>query len=90
MVIMFNENDTAFIDIHYLRILASLASCFLIMKVYDWMRLFERTSFYILLIQETISDIRSFMLLFILGLLMFGMPLTMLDKNRNDDIDMQI
>ena len=48
-------------------------------KGYDWMRLFEKTSFYIMLIEETIADVSPFLLLLIISLLMFGFPMIMLD-----------
>ena len=50
----------------------------MLVKLFDWMRLFDNTSFYILLLQETLIDIGPFMLLFGLSLTMFGAPLTML------------
>ena len=41
-----------------LRLMAALASCILVIKVYDWLRLFEGTAFYIHLIDSTFKDIR--------------------------------
>lgn len=40
-----------------LRIVAAITSCSLMIKLYDWLRLFDGTSFYILLIAETMKDI---------------------------------
>ena len=37
-----------------LRLMAALASCVLIIKVYDWLKLFEGTAFYIHLIEYTL------------------------------------
>ena len=54
------------------------------MKGYDWMRLFERTAFYILLIQETIADVAPFLTLLVISLLMFGFPMIMLDLLVSD------
>ena len=51
------------------------------MKLFDWLRLFEETAFYVLLIGETIYDIRYFILLLMTTLIMFGVPLIMLDGN---------
>ena len=51
-------------------------------KVFDWLRLFEGTAFYILLVQETLKDVQSFMILLIAALMMFGMPMVMLNLNR--------
>ena len=67
------------INIQVLRILAAFAMCATLGKGYDWMRLFEKTSFYILLIEETIVDVSPFLLLLVISLLMFGFPMIMLD-----------
>ena len=64
-----------------LRIIAAIASCLTLMKLFDWLRLFEETAFYVLLIGETIYDIRYFILLLMTTLIMFGVPLIMLDGN---------
>ncbi len=47
----------SFISVSSLRAFASLASCLLIVKLYDWLRLFENTAPYILLTETTIADI---------------------------------
>ena len=41
------------IALETLRPVASVASCALLVKVFDWLRLFESTAFYIKLMQET-------------------------------------
>ena len=33
-----------------LRVLAAFASCFILVKMFDWLRLFEETAFYVLLV----------------------------------------
>ena len=64
-------------------IVMSAFVCFSMMvKALDWMRLFDKTAFYILLILETLKDIAGFLLLFFMSLMMFGIPMTMLDLNR--------
>jgi hypothetical protein len=65
-----------------LRPIAAIASCTLMIKVFDWLRLFEGTAFYILLVQETLKDIQAFMILLIAALMMFGVPMLMLNLNR--------
>ena len=55
------------------------------MKLFDWLRLFEDTGFYVLLVEETLYDIRFFLLLLLTTLMMFGVPLVMLDANSNDE-----
>ena len=73
------------ISLETLRIMAAIATFSMILKMYDWMRLFEATSFYILLIGETMNDIAAFMLLLGIALTMFGVPMMMLDLNRSNE-----
>ena len=65
--------------------MASFAICLLTLKIYDWLRLFETTSFFILLIGRTIIDIGPFMIFFMVALLAFGLPMSILDLNRSDE-----
>ena len=51
----------------------------------DWLRLFDKTSFYIRLIQETIYDILYFMIIFAAALWMFGNTMYMLQLNKDSD-----
>ena len=48
-------------------------------KTFYWMRLFTATSFYIRLIQETLSDIKFFLILFIFILMTFGNTLMVMN-----------
>ena len=52
------------------------------------MRLFDETSFYVLLIKTTLDDIGYFILLLIIALLMFGVPVLMLDMNSAEDAEL--
>ena len=54
-------------------------------KVLDWCKLFQPTSFFIKLIVETIVDIRYFVIIFIVALMMFGVPMYILNLNRGAD-----
>ena len=60
--------------------MGAIVSFFLISKSFDWLRIFEETSFYIKLIFATIKDIGSFMILFSVSLIMFAFPLTILNN----------
>ena len=51
----------------------------------DWCKLFGPTSFFVRLILETISDIKYFMIIFVVALMMFGMPMYILQLNRDED-----
>lgn len=75
------------LPIAYLRLAASIASCTLLIKVFDWLRLFEKTAFYILLVGETFVEISAFMILLFVALLMFGVPMIMLNLNRSKEDD---
>ena len=65
--------------------MAAIATCCLLAKVYDWLRLFKQTAFYILLINETLKDTGSFLILLFVALMMFGVPMIMLNLNREPD-----
>ena len=54
-------------------------------KLFDWLRLFEETAFYIKLVSKTLFDIRVFIILFLVGLAMFGSSIFMLHNNYSDD-----
>lgn len=57
-------------------------------KCFDWLRLFEGTSFYILLVGETFIDIAAFITILLVSLLTFGFPYHYL--NFNQDADSQL
>ena len=67
------------------RVMAALASLCLWIKVLDWCKLFDGTSFFIKLILETIIDIRYFSMIFVVSLMMFGTPMYILNMNRGVD-----
>jgi len=73
------------VPIEWLRIMAAIASFCMLAKVFDWLRLFEETAFYILLMSETLKDISSFLILLLTALMMFGVPMIMLNLNRSAD-----
>lgn len=74
----------AFLEIETLRSIASFASMLLIVKLYDWLRLFENTASYVLLTETTIADIRIFIILIVFSLMMFGVPVVILDLSRDE------
>ena len=65
--------------------IASLASMLIIVKFFDWLRLFESTAIMILLVKHTLIDIGHFMIVYFFALLMFGFPLVILNQNRSND-----
>ena len=58
---------------HWLRIIGAFVILLIGFKFFEWLRLFDNTSFYIKLLIATFKDIQSFMVLFIGILLTFGM-----------------
>ena len=67
--------------------MAALASLLLTSKIFDWLRLFDRTAFYVQLLGATLTQIKEFMLLFAVALLTFGLPLSMLNQTRQRYIE---
>ena len=52
--------------------MAAFSICFLWFKVFDWLRLFSGTAFFIELIKETLMSIRYFLLILFVWYMMFG------------------
>ena len=67
------------------RVFASVASMMIILKVFDWLRLFEATAYIILLVKHTLIDIGYFMIVILFALLMFGFPMVILNQNRSSE-----
>ena len=72
------------IDVQHLRVVAALASFCILASFFDWLRVFEQTAFYIMLLMETLNDIRAFVILIFISLMMFGVPMMMLNMNRSE------
>ena len=87
LVIVTSFKPLAFYSSETNKVIASIASCLLTFKVFDWLRLFENTAFFILLVRQTLIDIGSFLILIIFAWLTFGLPMVILNLNRdiNDD-----
>ena len=73
------------IDVQSLRLIAALASFALLVNIYDWLRLFQITGFFVTLVEKTLTDILPFMFLFALAMLAFGVPYALIDLNREDE-----
>ena len=69
-------------------ILAALTLFSLFIKCYEWLRIFEKTAFYIYLIAQTMQDILAFIVLFIASLFLFGFPTLMLNFYSFMDTDL--
>ena len=77
-------SEVDWVPVETLRLIAAVASCLLVIKIYDWLRLFETTSFYIQLVTLTIYDIGSFMILFSVALFMISIPVSIMNLSRSD------
>ena len=85
-LVMLTSFEPFFIfDVETLRAIASVASCTMMLKFIDWLRVFEPTAFYVLLMTETIRDTKIFIILILFALMMFGIPLSILNENRGEE-----
>ena len=85
LIIVVTRLAPEWIDRKNLVMIAALTSMTLIIKLIDWLRLFESTAFYVKLIIQTLSDIGYFMVLFGLAILLFTIPISILNLNRYKD-----
>ena len=67
------------------RVIASISVLLIWMKMFDWLRLFDTTTFYIKLIVVTLRDIMPFFMILPIFMLMFGTSLHILNLSRNED-----
>ena len=72
---LFDHDDT--IDLQ--RTFAAISICFLWFKVFDWLRLFDGTAFFIILIEETLNAIRHFLIILFVWYMMFGSAIYILN-----------
>ena len=66
------------------RIFSAIAAVCLWMKVLDWLRLFDRTAFFIALYQETIKGVASFLIIMSVWYMTFGTAFYIINLNRVD------
>ena len=74
-----------FPDIDTRRVICSILVCIIWAKMFDWLRMFDATAFYIKLIKATVTDIWPFFIIFPIFLFTFGSSLYILSTNRDDD-----
>ena len=67
------------------RVIASVSCLLIWMKMFDWLRLFDATSFYIKLIIQTIKDIMPFMAIFPFFMFTVGTSVYILNMEREED-----
>lgn len=86
-IVAMNLHSSHNVNTDMIRVVAAVSVFLLWMKMFDWLRLFEPTSFYIKLVTATFSDMSSFMLLFLTGLAMFGSSMYMLQLSSQSSKD---
>ena len=67
--------------------MSALVAFSMMIKLFDWMRLFSETAHYVTLIFETLSDSASFIIILIANLMLFGVPMSIIDLNRSEEND---
>ena len=85
LILLMTSTKVAIMPVESQRIVAAFACCFTLIKLFDWLRLYEDTGFYVRLVQVTIYDVRFFLLLLFATLMMFGFPVLMIDGNSKQD-----
>ena len=65
-----------------LRLMSCVVGLEVWFKMFDWMRILDSTAFYIKLIQQTLSDIVPFFMIFPVFLATFGTPIYILSSSR--------
>ena len=83
-VIMFLKNDDALLTHWTTGAIRSLALLTLWSNFFDWLRLFDKTSFYIKLVERTFIDIVQFLVLFIIALSMIGSAMYALEQGTSE------
>ena len=63
------------------RTVASLTVLIAWVKVFDWLRLFDETAFYMKLMRQTFIDMTSFVLIYFVGLAMVGSSMYIMQMN---------
>ena len=71
------------------RYIASISTVLMCIKIIDWLRLFDKTSFYISLINDTLHSIKSFMVIIFMCYMLFGTCLYIFSLNP-DDYDIMV
>ena len=64
-----------------MRVIVSLIIPLMGIKFFEWLRLFDKTSFYIKLLLSTFKDITAFIILFLGSLYTFGLAIYFVAQN---------
>ena len=80
--IAFTLFDFEFMDANKQRTWAAISICFLWLKLFDWMRLFDGTAFFMRLLGDTIWDIKYFLVIMFIVYEGFGSAFHIIDMSR--------
>ena len=83
-IILVTMFEIDFFTKYFMRTLSALVAIVIWIKVFDWFRIFDATSFYMKLLMMTIQDILPFFIIFPVFLMTFGTALLMLSTNRTE------
>ena len=67
------------------RVMVAIMMCFIWIKMFEFLKVFDSTSFFIKLISDTIHDIGPFMMILPLFILAFGTSFMIINFERDDD-----
>ena len=73
-------------ELEFQRMIASICVCFLWIKVFDWLRLFDGTAFFVRLIGRTFSSIKYFIIIMFVWWMMFGTAVYILDLGLPEEL----
>lgn len=80
-------NMNELIPLNIQRVMSAVAAVCLWMKVLDWLRLFDRTAFFISLYTQTIKGITSFLIIMSVWYMTFGTAFYIINLNREKGSD---
>ena len=69
-----------FIELEWIYLLTSLGTVLTWLNLFDYMRIFTESGFYILLLIQTLKDVRYFILLFFMCVAMFSSSVYLLNS----------
>ena len=85
MLVVLTIGEYEWIDMDNKRIMASFLVFLTWTKMFNWLRLFDSTTFYIKLIRDTLKAIVPFFVIFLIFLATFGCSMYILSTNRKEN-----
>ena len=86
LIVMLSNIAGDVIPLEKERNFAAISIICLWVKVFDWLRLFDETAFFIRLIEETFMSIRSFVFVIFVFYMMFGSAFYVINMNLDDEL----